>query len=252
MHGEQATPATMATVIMQAAAGTAKMPRNAVNIMRAVAFILNGITNDSVVESIALAVTGHLDDHLAQLKVIETNLLEQEDRLCTAATLATNTIKEFWVDVDRITEQLEAASKVVNTVAETVQAEQSATRAPPPASYAGAVREIVPIPLEHAASIVKGDIFDRQIIVAQDPDAQGDVLATLTEKELVEKAKITLDLMGIAAADRPDDLAFVGTRRTQTGSILYQLNSAGATKYMRNTRTILCWRVPRNPRKCGG
>jgi hypothetical protein len=234
VHGEQATPATLVTVIMQAAAGMAKMPRSAINIMRAVAFILNSITNDSIIASITSVVASRLDDHFAQLKVIETNLLEQEDQLRAAATSATNTIEEFRADMDGITEQLEDASKAVNTVAETVQAGQSVMRASPPASYAAAVRAIVPIPLEHAASIIKGDIFDRQIIVAQDPSAQGDVLAMLTEKELVEKAKITLDLMGMAAADRPDDLAFVGARRTQAGSILYQLNSAEAAKYMRN------------------
>jgi hypothetical protein len=234
VHGEQATPATLVTVIMQAAAGMAKMPRSAINIMRAVAFILNSITNDSIIESITLVVASRLDDHFAQLKVIETNLLEQEDQLRAAATLATNTIEDFRADMDGIMERLEDASKAVNTAAETVQARQSATRASPPASYAVAVRAIVPIPPEHAASIVKGDVFDRQIIVARDPSAQGDVLAMLTEKELVEKAKITLDLMGMAAADRPDDLAFVGVRRTQAGSILYQLNSAEAAKYMRN------------------
>ena len=53
----------------------------------------------------------------------------------------------------------------------------------------------------------------------------------LTERELVEKAKIARDLMGIQGLDSPK-VEFLSARALKNGGILYELNSAGAAEWL--------------------
>ncbi|KAG5735490.1 hypothetical protein E4T56_gene11132 [Termitomyces sp. T112] len=53
----------------------------------------------------------------------------------------------------------------------------------------------------------------------------------LTEKELIEKAKITKDMMGIQELDSPK-VEFLSVRKLRNGGVLYKLSSTDATKWL--------------------
>ena len=65
-------------------------------------------------------------------------------------------------------------------------------------------------------------------MIQKDPNATDNALESLTEKDLVAKANTTLDLMGMAAANKPPCMVFVGAKKLKNGNVLYQLNSMDA------------------------
>jgi len=57
-------------------------------------------------------------------------------------------------------------------------------------------------------------------------------MAELTEKQLVEKANMALDLMGLQAEDKPEGTRFVGVNK---------LNGAGGVMYEMNLEEVAEW-----------
>ncbi|KAJ7503357.1 hypothetical protein B0H11DRAFT_1711140, partial [Mycena galericulata] len=60
-------------------------------------------------------------------------------------------------------------------------------------------------------------------------------LAKLSEKELVEKANLALDLAKTALGDNtaPNAAAFVGARRLRSGAVVFHLTTAAAAEWIR-------------------
>ena len=44
---------------------------------------------------------------------------------------------------------------------------------------------------------------------------------------------MTLELMGVMAADRPKEMRFLGARRTQAGAVVYTLDAPASENYLR-------------------
>ena len=99
-------------------------------------------------------------------------------------------------------------------------------------TYPAKVRGNVPSNYEQAALVAKGNLLDRQVVVRKAHDAESDQLASLTERELVQKVTIALELMGIAASNRPTGMKFIGVRRTQSGTVIYTLDATASADYL--------------------
>ena len=65
----------------------------------------------------------------------------------------------------------------------------------------------------HYPQVTRAETNDKQILVERDTNTSENTLAALTEKELVEKANLTLNLMGIQAGDAPQGTTFVGAKK---------------------------------------
>ncbi|KNZ77458.1 hypothetical protein J132_05416 [Termitomyces sp. J132] len=69
----------------------------------------------------------------------------------------------------------------------------------------------------------------RQLIVDNTEGGRG--WKDLTEKELIEKAKVAKELMGIQGMDSPE-IEFLSARKLRNGGVLYKLNSTDAAKWL--------------------
>jgi hypothetical protein len=99
-------------------------------------------------------------------------------------------------------------------------------------SYAEAVVQQLTQPI-HEPVIHRNRVAGRQLMVKKVAGLVGEELAALTEQELLTKAKLALDLMGIAATDRPEGLSFVGVRKLAGGDIVLQLDSDSSAEWIR-------------------
>jgi hypothetical protein len=100
-------------------------------------------------------------------------------------------------------------------------------------TYAAKVRSNTSPSYEQAALVAKDNLLDRQVVVRKAWDVDTDQLASLTERELVEKASVALELMGAAASDRPAGMKFIGARKTQSGAVIYTLDATASANYLR-------------------
>jgi hypothetical protein len=97
-------------------------------------------------------------------------------------------------------------------------------------TYATIIRDAPP----HASPtlLARADARDRQILITT---AGSTSLSDMSEKELVAKANMTINLMGMASADRPDpehDM-FVSAQKLQRGDILYVIRTGQGAAWLR-------------------
>lgn len=57
------------------------------------------------------------------------------------------------------------------------------------------------IPATHLTVITQGEMSGKQMLLQKDPKTKDSLLHQVTEKELVVKANMTVDLMGVEAED---------------------------------------------------
>jgi hypothetical protein len=55
----------------------------------------------------------------------------------------------------------------------------------------------------------------------------------LTEKEMVRKVIVALDLMGMASSDAPEGTTFVGARKLRKGGVILQMNSEAVAEWIK-------------------
>jgi hypothetical protein len=96
--------------------------------------------------------------------------------------------------------------------------------------YASVVKASVP-PM-HATAIAWGEIQKQKVRLVQAAGIEVDGLAELTEKELVVKANVALDLMGLQAEDKPERTRFVGASKVKGGA-MYEMNSEEAAVWLK-------------------
>ena len=213
----------------------------------AAAFILEGLAVDQEGKAIGDAVGAHfgavLKEHLAKtLKTVKDTTAEMAKHGEAMAT-ATDAVQEMLAQgkaqgTNNVTgNNTHLADAVGNVLARTEEAvrilKEEKEQRTAQTTYAAKVRGNVPSNYEQAALVAKGNLLDRQVVVRKAQDADSDQLASLTERELVEKATVALELMGIAASDRPTGMKFIGARKTQSGAVIYTLDATASAEYLR-------------------
>ncbi|KAK6971538.1 hypothetical protein R3P38DRAFT_3242282 [Favolaschia claudopus] len=90
-----------------------------------------------------------------------------------------------------------------------------------------------PRPPQHAAAIVNAAAKTRQILIERNPGTAV-WMAELTEKELVEKARIATTMMpALGASDPPHDARFIGATRNRSGGWILHLNTTAAATWLK-------------------
>lgn len=112
------------------------------------------------------------------------------------------------------------------------------------ATYAQMVATQITQP-QHKPWIQKGKMTERQLIVRKPRDGNGSdngehlqQWQTLNEEQLVQKAAMTIDLMHLAAADKPKNLRFIGARKLAGGDVILDLNDNKSARWLRQADVL--------------
>ncbi|KAJ7429943.1 hypothetical protein B0H11DRAFT_1943943 [Mycena galericulata] len=233
--------AMLALVLLRVAAtGTASVM--AEEALRAVAFLLEERKTDAVFDLIE-TLDGVVTDVQKVLAYAESSSAGPggvNNDMRSAAEMLTRAVEEQSVELYTLTERLG------NGLAEALERAETAPVAAIPAGLApsGAMRgesrgtyanaaATGGVPPRHASALANAHARERQIMVDRSPLVDTYGLAKLSEKELVEKANLALDLAKTALGDNtvPDAAAFVGARRLRSGAVVFHLTTAGAAEW---------------------
>ncbi|KAJ6533082.1 hypothetical protein B0H19DRAFT_1081293 [Mycena capillaripes] len=229
--------ATLALVLLRVA-DTAAQTAIAADALRAVVLLLEKGRINAVMESIA-------EDVEWLVVMVETlpraNSMEPEGadegmsrELRSAAEMLTRTVEEQCDNISRLTSRLEdEVTEIVQHVGTAALPEASAKSSADPIaatthSYAVAATTGVggTLPPAHAAILATAAARMQQILIERAPQTEG-WLNGLSEKEIVEKARMGLSIMMPGAATpHPEGATFVGAVLQRDGAVLLHMNSA--------------------------
>jgi hypothetical protein len=89
------------------------------------------------------------------------------------------------------------------------------------------------LPMQHAPIIDQTAIKARQILIDKETETGHYPMAFLTEKEIIAKAKMAIDLMGKEADDRPEGFKFLGTKKLKRGTAILILSKEEDAKWIK-------------------
>ncbi len=200
---------------MRTIATHVKTPKAASEGLKALADVVEAMTKQRMVDDITEIVTKDIKEIVGETRTLVRRAADMEQR--TAETLA---------EVQDVAEVVKAAKQDLSTFAST-----------PPKSYTDAAkRNSAPAKVAKVAAVAeRQETRSRQVIIqkADGIELKDYDLATLNEKELVEKANIALG--GVQLIDRyPEGMRFLGARKLRGGDVLLILNSAAARNWFSN------------------
>jgi len=215
-----------------------KLPKPAMEAFRALAFLIDDAHQKQFGGMMTDLVEKSLDTMLGRAK---STMEEASDNLLSAAISATNTMDEFREECQRLTADLkEATEEAAEMIGEIPgrRADERREKSPAPmgeGTYADRVRRnTAPPPPIHAVVIARGEMQKRRVQLVKAAGLEGDGMAELTEKQLVEKANVALDLMGLQAEDKPKGTRFVGVSKLNgAGGVMYEMDSEGAAEWLK-------------------
>src|ERR1700690_492108 len=103
------------------------------------------------------------------------------------------------------------------------------------ASYADALKAA---PVEHLDPIARTELTRRQVIMRRDPTASNDAFAELTERELVMKAHLAVQLLDGMDFEVPDGVEFLHARRTTGGGVVLVLKTEEGAAWVCSERVM--------------
>ena len=187
--------------------------------IEAVAIILEKVKPDTTTDDEwKKTLTGILEQQAEQIKemkeTVESKVKELEDKLMKQIDAQKHDILEK-IDSNR--------SQVANNA-------QGQTQ--DPTSYAQIIAMQLSQP-QHDAWINKGKTTEQQLVIRKPRGGNRNPIEGLNEEELMKKAEIAMDTMGIAASDSPENTKFIGTRKLAGGDILLELSNSAAGKWIK-------------------
>jgi hypothetical protein len=244
-----ATPNRIAYALLRhAAASAARIPAATINFIRAVAFTVEeldyqnrmGKATETIAERTQEAVTLSVTEPISRLEGLLEGIGERGERMGGAMAAMAEAVEKLQSDINSLATRVQGMEGPASSNADIDDgvATQEAAMQREQRSYVEVARDRARIPAEHAATIAKGDMRERQIVVQTDSQASAQSLTSLTEKELVEKANIALELMTTDPREKPAGATFVSALKTKTGSVIYTLNSEPAARYLRKDKTM--------------
>lgn len=143
------------------------------------------------------------------------------------------------------TELTAATGQLQTTAAKTEEALKRTPASTPSAAsdgarptYAATVTHI--LPTSHTLAVNRQDAQFRKVLIDihRDVDASGVSAVQLTEKELVQKAMLALELMRGAGHPHPEGMRFVTVKRLRHGGLLYELNTKEAASWLQRPENM--------------
>lgn len=220
IHGEPYTPANITLTLLQIAAGPG-VGATAADCIRAVAFIIRENANteaaDDITQAVLEGIRGPAKALAASLAVIE---------------IASDTLTETAASLGHATANFRAECATNNQrISETVEKLGEAT-GPTQRTYTDATQP-PRLPAAHADVISRGDARARQILIDKLPNALTSELADMSEIQLVLKADLAVEMMGVAAGDRPAGMKFQGVMKLSNGGVVYEMQTEEQARWLR-------------------
>jgi hypothetical protein len=233
VEGAETSMDMLSTVALQLSQ-MQKLLKPAMEAFRALAFLIDDAHQKQFGGMMTDLVEKSLDTMLGRAK---STMEEASDNLLSA----TNTMDEFREECQRLTADLkEATEEAVEMIGDVPgrRAEERREKSPAPmgeGTYADRVRRnTAPPPPMHAVVIARGEMQKRRVRLVKAAGLEGDGMAELTEKQLVEKANVALDLMGLQAEDRLEGTRFVGVSKLNgAGGVMYEMDSEEAAEWLK-------------------
>ena len=85
---------------------------------------------------------------------------------------------------------------------------------------------------EHQAAMEKGTLQRRQVLLDEIEGART-AASGLTERELVEKASLALDRMGVRGSDKLTGTKFVAAKKLRNGGVVFEMDSKSAADWLK-------------------
>ena len=244
--GTQTDLVTLAHILFQLSVPTARTPKPVTDGVRAVAFLVADAAAQQMANEIVLMVKTQLQDHLGDFNNSVETMRDAVEHVSGATTELTDKIDEFnnnFHDVaDQLTETTLELSQSVQDLAKkpqthTKEAQKHNDYSTPtvPTTYASVTR--ASISPEHVDVVARSNIADKQLLVLADKNSPSSPPSDLTEKDLVTKANLALELMDDLPNNKPNTVTFITTKKLRNDNVLFQLNSAQATAWLRHPET---------------
>jgi chromosome segregation ATPase len=197
--------------------------------MRAVAIMMEKAQTDEASNQITDQIMDALEPIITQLQGDINTIRETSQHIETTADIASKAAEDFKDDIRDIQSQLTQSAKDITNAARagstnTANANgrmtpTNGTGAIPRMSYATVTK--MQVPQQHDEVIARAAGRERHLLIDVAKDTQGGIAEGLSELELVEKANLTINLMGSVAATRPGGgKIFEGAQRLARGGVL--------------------------------
>lgn len=226
---------TLSHILFQLGHPTIRMPKALTDGIRVVAFLLADASAQQMANMITATVKSQLQECMTVFTAEVETMRDAVEHVTVAVIDIKGKMEDFNKGFQETADQLaQATHKLMEKTAENANTitEKSLTQNHQQPTYATITQQQDP-PAHTVSVITRGEITNKQILIQKDPNTTNNTLESLSEKDLVAKANMTLDLMGIEAADKPPGTTFVGAKKLRNGNVLYQLNSKDAADWMK-------------------
>jgi len=222
IEDEVFTTGSLACALLQLAEGNAgDSMETLISGIRAVALCLDALEMECLAETVASAITNAITPVIADVQEIIGNITQGAAE-----------------EISRVVEE-----KVVGGAKEMLKGEIMLMReAPRPMSnwqtnrpsYASMVAEATTTQTErgHQATMTKGALQMRQILL-DGIEGVRTAMDGLSERELVEKANLALDGMGIMASDKPAGTKFIAVKNLRNGGVVFEMDSEMVANWLK-------------------
>jgi hypothetical protein len=220
-----------------------KIGRTWADLLRAVAILLHHEDTSCTAQLIASKVLDMQEAALAQLKTVS-------DKVGLAASSVFDAAASLDDRANVLARQTDVAQECTQHLAEAVESINDATcelkanaestpaaTAPGPgATYANVAAWTPPATAQsnprQAAARAKAMADERNVIVDLSGDAATEA-AKLSEKELVDRANMAVDRMGLQATDKPEAFAFIAASKLEHGGVRYRMADKACADWIR-------------------
>ena len=195
---------------------------------------------------VAKAITNLMQPATKQLASTIEDLQHTTDDLRGLAVSFTRTVDEFTETTASLVQYLtDAAADAATAASEMNKAIKNQTQSLAPAptqmqqplSYASAVVTGTPHHLAHVPTLTCEDARSCQILIDRAPGVTHNGLEELSKKELVEKARVALELLKLVE-DIDVLIQFIGARKLHNRRVIYKMGTAETAHWLKSNANI--------------
>ena len=237
--GEKYSPTNLSMALLHLSQ-TSALSKVLVDGLRAIAFVLEDMVTDQIVEKVTNAVIDQLTTVTANLESTTTDLKQTTDNLHGAAVSITRTVDKFTENSTSLLDYLTSIASDVAKAAEDLESVRQPPNSPPmppsslPSTLTYAVAAGIHLHPSHATTLAQGDACSCQVLVDKAPGAGASGLEKLSENELVEKAKLAYGQLVQMNGEAETQINFVGARKLRNGGVIYELGSVEAVQWIKS------------------
>jgi hypothetical protein len=102
-------------------------------------------------------------------------------------------------------------------------------------SYADAMKAVPP---QHINAIARTELLKRQVVLQRDAGADNNMFKDLTEREILEKVKIVVEMMGTTDDNMVEGIDFLHAKRTTNSRVVLMLKTVETVTWLRHLVTL--------------